>query len=127
MKLKLIDAIQKSESHYGGYVNLLELARVLEDYPFEDEVLQKTRVYKEYMENGMINFKVTVRFEPETDVSKDGDDWTFGFSHCELRDGKSRAAAMCMLSEDILQGMEIEAEFFLATKEKMDKLERNIV
>lgn len=125
MELKLIEAIQKSETHFRGYVDLPELARLLKDYPFEDEVLQKARIYKKYMENGIINFKVTVRLEPDTDISEDGDDRVFRFSQCEIRDGKSRAAALCMLPEDILEDKETEAEIFLATKEKMDKLEQN--
>lgn len=127
MELRLIEAIQRSESHFGGYVSLVELARILKDYPFEDEVLQKARFYKDYMENGIINFKVTLRLAPDADVTEDGDDRIFKSSQCELRDGKSRAAAVCMLSEDILEGAKAEAEIFLATKEKMDKLEQNIL
>lgn len=125
MELKLIEAIQKSETHFRGYVDLLELARLLKDYPFEDEVLQKARIYKKYMENGVFNFKVTVRLEPDTDISEIGYERIFRFSQFEIRDGKSRAAALCMLPADILEDKETEAEIFLATKEKMDKLEQN--
>lgn len=125
MELKLIEAIQKSETHFRGYVDLPELARLLKDYPFEDEVLQKARIYKKYMENGVFNFKVIVRLEPDTDISEIGYERIFRFSQFEIRDGKSRAAALCMLPEDILEDKETEAEIFLATKEKMDKLEQN--
>lgn len=124
MQLHLKDGIQKSGYHFEGFVELKELAEILKNYQFDEEVLKKAAVHKKMMELNRLSFTVTLRIEPESRYELEEDDVRFEFESCELRNGKSKAATVCQLSEDHLMGT-VKMDVFLVTREKMEKLEQN--
>ena len=64
MTLHLKEGIQIGSFHFVGMVELKELAQLLEEYPFEEEVLEKAAVHRRSMESGIAPFQVTLRLEP---------------------------------------------------------------
>lgn len=122
MKLKLQDAVRKSEYHYKGTVKLTDLAEAFKGYHFSEEVLAKAAIHKGAMMGGISPFHVTVRIDPGSTVDDMGE---ICFSYGELRDGKSKTAAACQMAKEELEGYEVQIDLFLVTKEKMDKLEAN--
>lgn len=127
MQLKLKNTVQKSEYHYAGFVELKDLADVFRDYPFEKEVLEKARIHKANMENGIPLFRTVIRTAPGTTCALQGEEIVFELEEYELRDGKSRVAAICLLDQETLEDGEAEADIFLVTPEKMDRLEKNLL
>ncbi|HIQ97780.1 MAG TPA: hypothetical protein IAB26_14625 [Candidatus Limivivens merdigallinarum] len=124
MTLHLKEGIQIGSFHFVGMVELKELAQLLEEYPFEEEVLEKAAVHRRSMESGIAPFQVTLRLEPGSFALLGEEEIVFEFGGLELRDGKSKAAALLGLSADRLEGS-VKAHIFLTTREQMDKLENN--
>lgn len=125
MRLRLQKARQAGEYYYTGYVSLPELADSIEGYIFEPEVLEKAKIHKKNMEMGIPAFAVTFRMEPASAIEEEGDALLFESSDYEIRDGKSRAAAVLFLDRDQTEGYGAAVKVFLVSKEKMDKLEKN--
>ena len=125
MQLRLQQMAQESEYHYVGMVGMGELAEVFCRYPFAEEVLEKAVFHRESMQNGMNPFTVTIRLEPEAKKQEEGDSLQVEFEACELRDGKSKTAAICQLGPEVLEGNLAKVHIFLVSKEKMDRLEAN--
>ena len=55
----------------------------------------------------------------------DVDDLIFQDAQWEIRDGKSRVAAVTEMTEEELADCEAEVKIFLLTEEKMEKMEQN--
>lgn len=127
MKLRLKNAQQKSSSYYCGYVDLNALAEQLKDYPFEEETLEKARIHKRNMEGGISPFTVTLRLEPECRRWEEEGDLILESLESQVWDGKSRAAAVCMLEGPLPKDAVTMVKVFLATEEKMKKLEQNLL
>lgn len=54
-----------------------------------------------------------------------GEDLVFNDTRWEIRDGKSRVAAVSKMAEENLADHEAEVKIFLLTKEKMENMEQN--
>ncbi len=125
MKLKLQDVERRSEYHYSGMAKLADLAEAFKGYQFSEEVLSKAEIHKVAMKDGIPSFSVTVRIEPDSTECTEGEETEFQCIGCELRDGKSKVAAICQMADEQLDGYAVQTEVFQVTKEKMDKLEAN--
>ena len=76
-------------------------------------------------EHGISSFTVTLRAMPDTGRTTEGEDLFFEDAMWEIRDGKSRVAALSRMTEEELDGHEAEVKIFLLTKEKMENMEQN--
>ena len=123
MKLRLQQAIQ--EYYFRGFVRMADLAELFREYPFEEETLEKAAIHRRSMEHGISSFTVTLRAMPDTGRTTEGEDLFFEDAMWEIRDGKSRVAALSRMTEEELDGHEAEVKIFLLTKEKMENMEQN--
>ena len=125
MKLRLQQAIQENEYYFRGFVRMADLAELFREYPFEEETLEKAAIHRRSMERGISSFTVTLRAMPDTGRTTEGEDLFFADAMWEIRDGKSRVAALSRMTEEELDGHEAEVKIFLLTKEKMEIMEQN--
>lgn len=124
MTLHLQAGTQIGSYHFVGMLKLQELSLLLKDYPFGEEVREKAAIHRRNMEQGIAPFEVTLRLDPGTAFEVGEDEIRFEAGELEIRDGKSKAAAVLSLEEEKRTGA-IRAHIFLTTKEQMDKLEQN--
>lgn len=124
MTLHLQAGTQIGSFHFVGMLKLQELSLLLKDYPFGEEVLEKAAIHRRNMEQGITPFEVTLRLDPDTVIEAGEDEIRFETGELELRDGKSKAAAVLSLEKKKRTGA-VKAHIFLTTKEQMDKLEQN--
>lgn len=125
MRLVLQEADRQSEYHYRGMIKLKDLADAFKDYHFSEEVLQKAEIQKTNIAERAVSFLVTVRLDPDSTVDEEGETVIFHSSSCDLRDGKSKAAAVCLMEQELIGDAAVPIEVFAVSKEKMDKLEGN--
>lgn len=125
MELKLQNVERKSEYHYRGMAKISDLAEAFREYQFSEEVLSKAEIHKVSMKEGISPFMVTVRIDCDSAECTNDEETVFQCTGFELRDGKSKVAAICQMAEDELEGYFAETDVFQVTKEKMDKLEAN--
>ena len=79
------------------------------------------------MEGGISPFTVTLRLEPECRRWEEEGDLILESLDSQVWDGKSRAAAVCMLEGPLPKDAVAMVKVFLATEEKMKKLEQNLL
>lgn len=125
MELKLKSIERKSEYHYSGMAKLTDLAEAFRGYHFSEEILSKAKIHKASMNDGISPFMVTVRIDSDSTGCTDDEETVFQCTGWELRDGKSKVAAICQMMDEELDGYAVQVEVFQVTKEKMDKLEAN--
>ena len=125
MKLQLQDAVRKNEYYFTGYTDMSEIADLFREYPFEEETLERAAIHRKNMENGIRPFSLLLRGMPDTKFEIDQSNVFFDDVSWEIRDGKSRVAAIKDIEKDFLTGYEIEVTVILATPEKMNAIENN--
>lgn len=125
MKLRLQEAVQENEYYFRGFVSMADLAVLFAEYPFEEDTLEKAAIHRRSMERGVTPFSVTLRAMPDTGWTAEGEDLIFSDTRWEIRDGKSRVAAVSKMTEENLADHEAEVKIFLLTKEKMENMEQN--
>lgn len=67
-------------------------------------------------------FSVTLRISPDAVLSEMKDIFTFSFEEFDIRDGRSKCAALRLLEPDYLDGFHIRLDIFALDKENMDSL-----
>ena len=125
MRLRLQQAVQENDYYFRGFVTMTDLAELFRAYPFREETLEKAAIHRRNMEQGISPFSVTLRAAPDTERDAEGDDLIFQDAQWEIRDGKSRVAAVTEMTEEELADCEAEVKIFLLTEEKMEKMEPN--
>ena len=93
MKLRLKHAME-NDYYFHGFLDLRELADAFADYPFDSEALEKARIHRNDMERSMPVLSVSIRMNPDTKLSWEGEDLLCEGADWEIRDGKSRVAAL---------------------------------
>lgn len=125
MKIKVYDSIQEGTYYYKGFVELGEFAAQLQGISFEPEVLEKAKIHRENMEQCMVPFQMTLRLETGCKVSQEEDALVFECETFEIYDGKSKAAAVCRMKPEILEGSRAKISIFVVSEEKMKKIQEN--
>ena len=93
-ELRLQVAVQENEYYFRGFVSMADLAVLFAEYPFEEDTLEKAAIHRRSMERGVTPFSVTLRAMPDTGWTAEGEDLVFNDTRWEIRDGKSRVAAV---------------------------------
>lgn len=127
MKLRLKHAMQENDYYFHGFLDLRELADAFADYPFDSEALEKARIHRNDMERSMPVLSVSIRMNPDTKLSWEGEDLLCEGADWEIRDGKSRVAALRGLDSYLLEGGFARARIFRTTKEHLARLEQNLI
>ncbi|MEE1192401.1 MAG: hypothetical protein UHO63_08705 [Blautia sp.] len=123
--LVLHDVSQDSAYRYTGITTFENLAEVTGDYPFEEDVMEKAAIHKQTMmsqQNGISSFGVTLRISPNAEILEDGESLHFMFDEFEIRDGKSKCAAVSMLEPEYLEDNWVKVQVFVLDQEKMNRL-----
>ena len=123
--LVLHDVSQDSAYRYTGITTFENLAEVTGDYPFEEDVMEKAAIHKQTMmsqQNGISSFGVTLRISPNAEILEDGESLHFMFDEFEIRDGKSKCAAVSMLEPEYLEDNWGKVQVFVLDQEKMNRL-----
>lgn len=123
--LVLYDVNQDSAYRYTGITTFENLAEVTGDYSFEEDVMEKAAIHKQTMmsqQNGISSFAVTLRISPDTEILEDGESLHFTFDEFEIRDGRSKCAAVSMLEPEYLEDNWVRVQVFVLDEEKMNKL-----
>lgn len=123
--LVLHDVSQDSAYRYTGIITFENLAEVTGDYPFEEDVMEKAAIHKQTMmsqQNGISSFALTLRISPNAEILEDGESLHFTFDEFEIRDGRSKCAAVSMLDPEYLEDNWVRVQVFLLDEEKMNKL-----
>lgn len=123
--LVLYDVSQDSAYHYTGITTFENLAEIIGDYPFEEEVMEKAMIHKQTMvshPNGISSFAVTLRISPDASILEEGESLHFSFDELEIRDGKSKCAAVSMLEPEHLENNWVKVQVFVLDEEKMNRL-----
>lgn len=118
-ELKVFEMQQESAYRYTcitSYENLLELTG---DYPFEEEVLEKAEFHKAHMNTP---FSVTLRLSPDAARKESDEGIVLTFADYDIRDGRSKCAALRLLEPEGLEDCVVKLDIFLLEKEKMDLL-----
>ncbi len=80
--LVLYDVSQDSAYHYTGITTFENLAEIIGDYPFEEEVMEKAMIHKQTMvshPNGISSFAMTLRISPDASILEEG-----GLQHLKI-------------------------------------------
>lgn len=123
--LVLHDVSQDSAYRYTGITTFENLAEVTGDYPFEEDVMEKAAIHKQTMmsqQNGISSFGVTLRISPNAEILEDGESLHFMFDEFEIRDGRSKCAAVSMLEPEYLEDNWVKVQVFVLDQEKMNRL-----
>ena len=123
--LVLHDVSQDSAYRYTGITTFENLAEVTGDYPFEEDVMEKAAIHKQTMmsqQNGISSFAVTIRISPNAEILEDGESLHFTFDEFEIRDGRSKCAAVSMLDPEYLEDNWVRVQVFVLDQEKMNRL-----
>lgn len=123
--LVLHDVSQDSAYRYTGITTFENLVEVMGTYPFEEEVLEKAEIHKQTMmsrQNGIPPFAVTLRISPDALILEDGESLHFTFDEFEIRDGRSKCAAVSLLDPEYLEDNWVSVQVFVLDREKMDQL-----
>ena len=127
--LVLYDVSQDSAYHYTGITTFENLAEITGDYPFEEEVMEKAMIHKQTMmshPNGISSFAVTSAHAKSMGGSQvfleEGESLHFSFDELEIRDGKSKCAAVSMLEPEYLEDNWVKVQVFVLDEEKMNRL-----
>ena len=123
--LVLHDVSQDSAYRYTGITTFENLAEVTGDYPFEEDVMEKAAIHKQTMmsqQNGISSFALTLRISPNAEILEDGESLHFTFDKFEIRDGRSKCAAVSMLDPEYLEDNWVKVQVFVLDEEKMNKL-----
>ena len=123
--LVLHDVSQDSAYRYTGITTFENLAEVTGDYPFEEDVMEKAAIHKQTMmsqQNGISSFGVTLRISPNAEILEDGESLHFTFDEFEIRDGRSKCAAVSMLDPEYLEDNWVRVQVFVLDQEKMNRL-----
>lgn len=125
MRLRLTDAERRSDYYFTGYAALVDMAELFREYPFDGEVLEKAAVHQRNMEEGIPPFHVTMRAGDGCIAEESENEIIFEMEEYEIRDGKSRIAAVCRMDKEKLEEESVPVKLFLLTKERMEKMEQN--
>lgn len=123
--LVLYDVSQDSSYRYTGIITFENLAEITGNYPFEEEVMEKAMIHKKTMmshQNGIPSFAVTLRISPDASILEEGESLYFSFDEFEIRDGKSKCAAVSMLEPECLEDNWVKVQVFVLDEEKMNQL-----
>ena len=123
--LVLHDVSQDSAYRYTGITTFENLAEVTGDYPFEEDVMEKAVIHKQTMmgqQNGISSFTLTLRISPNAEILEDGESLHFIFDEFEIRDGRSKCAAVSMLDPEYLEDNWVRVQVFVLDQEKMNRL-----
>lgn len=123
--LVLHDVSQDSAYRYTGITTFENLAEVTGDYPFKEDVMEKAAIHKQTMmsqQNGISSFGVTLRISPNAEILEDGESLHFMFDEFEIRDGRSKCAAVSMLEPEYLEDNWVKVQVFVLDQEKMNRL-----
>lgn len=123
--LVLHDVSQDSAYRYTGITTFENLAEVTGDYSFEEDVMEKAAIHKQTMmsqQNGISSFSVTLRISPDAEILEDGESLNFTFDEFEIRDGRSKCAAVSMLDPEYLEDNWVRVQVFVLDQEKMNRL-----
>ncbi|MFQ6809537.1 MAG: hypothetical protein ACLRTF_10860 [Blautia sp.] len=123
--LVLHDVSQDSAYRYTGITTFENLAEVTGDYPFEEDVMEKAAIHKQTMmsqQNGISSFTLTLRISPNAEILEDGESLHFTFDEFEIRDGRSKCAAVSMLDPEYLEDNWVRVQVFVLDQEKMNRL-----
>ena len=123
--LVLHDVSQDSAYRYTGITTFENLAEVTRDYPFEEDVMEKVAIHKQTMmsqQNGISSFVLTLRISPNAEILEDGESLHFTFDEFEIRDGRSKCAAVSMLDPEYLEDNWVRVQVFVLDQEKMNRL-----
>lgn len=123
--LVLHDVSQDSAYRYTGITTFENLAEVTGDYPFEEDVMEKAAIHKQTMmsqQNGISSFALTLRISPNAEILEDGESLHFTFDELEIRDGRSKCAAVSMLDPEYLEDNWVRVQVFVLDQEKMNRL-----
>lgn len=123
--LVLHDVSQDSAYRYTGITTFENLAEVTGDYPFEEDVMEKAAIHKQTMmsqQNGISSFALTLRISPNAEILEDRESLHFTFDEFEIRDGRSKCAAVSMLDPEYLEDNWVRVQVFVLDQEKMNRL-----
>lgn len=123
--LVLHDVSQDSAYRYTGITTFENLAEMTRDYPFEEDVMEKAAIHKQTMmsqQNGISSFVLTLRISPNAEILEDGESLHFTFDEFEIRDGRSKCAAVSMLDPEYLEDNWVRVQVFVLDQEKMNRL-----
>ena len=123
--LVLHDVSQDSAYRYTGITTFENLAEVTGDYSFEEDVMEKAAIHKQTMmsqQNGISSFTLTLRISPNAEILEDGESLHFIFDEFEIRDGRSKCAAVSMLDPEYLEDNWVRVQVFVLDQEKMNRL-----
>lgn len=123
--LVLHDVSQDSAYRYTGITTFENLAEVTGDYSFEEDVMEKAAIHKQTMmsqQNGISSFALILRISPNAEILEDGESLHFTFDEFEIRDGRSKCAAVSMLEPEYLEDNWVRVQVFVLDQEKMNRL-----
>lgn len=118
-ELKLFECQQESTYRYTAITSFKNLLEVTADYPFDAEVMEKAEFHKENM---TAPFSVTLRLNPNAVITENEAGVVFSFEDYEIRDGRSKCAAISLLEPECLEENLVKLNLFVLEKEKMDLL-----
>lgn len=87
--------------------------------------MEKAAIHKQTMmsqQNGISSFGVTLRISPNAEILEDGESLHFMFDEFEIRDGRSKCAAVSMLEPEYLEDNWVKVQVFVLDQEKMNRL-----
>ena len=87
--------------------------------------MEKAMIHKQTMmshPNGISSFAVTLRISPDASILEEGESLHFSFDEFEIRDGKSKCAAVSMLEPEYLEDNWVKVQVFVLDEEKMNRL-----
>lgn len=118
-QLKMFEVQQESAYRYTGITSFMNLLEVTGDYPFDEEVMEKAEIQKENMSSP---FSVTLRINPDAVITENEEGIVFSFEDYDVRDGRSKCAAIRLLDPECLEDNIVKLHIFALDKEKMDLL-----
>lgn len=124
-QLTLLNANQETEYRYVGYVTFEDVMRMLEGYRFDQDVLDKAQIHKEnYIRYGSENAPVSavIRVSASAKVEKSDETVKVMFEDFDIRDGRSKLAAVTMLDPENVQGSYVKVNLFVLDAESMNKI-----
>lgn len=130
-QLILNQAVQESDYSYMGFTSFHDLAGVVKEYPFHEEVMEKAEIHKINMQRqagdcfSVPAFSVTLRLEPDSMVQQTGDQILFSIRDYDIRDGKSKAAVLTLLEPEWLAQAQniVKVHIFILSEDKMAVLQ----
>lgn len=118
-ELKVFQTQQECAYHYTGIVSFANLLEVTGDYPYDEEVMEKAELQKESLH---APFWATLRISPDAVITELEDETVFAFEEYEIRDGRSKCAALGLLDAKNREDGFVKLHIFALEKEKMELL-----